>query len=160
LGLFQGTEFNSGVSRGGRTSVFAEAGSIRGTTGLTLQLRQRDRDPGASDLPSDPSTRFMGPVDPARAPRLVYPNDGVLLPPNLGGIEIHFRPGSAANTTYELAFANSVTDIRVYMHCPTPLNGGCIYRMALNVWSWIAETNRGSEAVAATLRGTDDTGSA
>ena len=59
-----------------------------------------------------------------RAPDLVYPNDGVLLPPNLGRLEFHFKPG-AGNTLFELSFANPVTDVKVYLRC-TALNGGCM----------------------------------
>ena len=33
-----------------------------------------------------------------RSPQLVYPNNGVMLPPNIQSLEVHWKPGAAANT--------------------------------------------------------------
>jgi hypothetical protein len=88
----------------------------------------------------------------------VYPNDGVLVPPNLRLLEIHFKPGPAANTLFEISFHNDLTDIAVYTRCLVPLNGGCIYTPDATVWQWIAETNRGGDSVTARVRATDDAG--
>jgi hypothetical protein len=88
---------------------------------------------------------------------VVYPNDGVLLPPNLGRLEVHFLPG-ASNSLFEISFTNALTDIKVYTRCVLPMNGGCIYTPDATVWRWIAETNRGGADVVVTTRGTDDAG--
>ena len=72
---------------------------------------------GAAALPPSPAKAFTGPTAAARAPELVYPNDGVLLPPNLFEIEVHFRPGPIENTLFEIAFANALTDVRAYARC-------------------------------------------
>jgi hypothetical protein len=80
-------------------------------------------------------------------------------PPNLGRLEIHFRPGNG-NTLFEIAFANKVTDVKVYARCALPMNGGCIYQPDPTVWAWIAETNRGGEALTISVKGTDDAGTA
>src|SRR5260370_42394972 len=40
------------------------------------------------------------------------------------------------------------------------MNGGCIYLPTAQVWSWIAESNRGGAQVAVSLRATDDAGGA
>ncbi len=157
LGSFVGADFKSGLTQGGRTRVVAELAGVRGDTGLTLHIKQRYNDPNATNLPGDPAQPFTGPVDAGRAPDVVYPNDGVLLPPNLGLLEVHFRPGTA-NTLFEISFTNSLTDIKVYTRCVLPMNGGCIYTPDATVWNWIAETNRGGENVVITTRGTDDTG--
>jgi Tol biopolymer transport system component len=159
LGTFAAARFTSASDRGGRTTVIADAGSIEGLAALALQLRQRATDPASTNLPADPASGFGGAVDPARAPQLVYPNDGVLLPPNLGRLEIHFRPGTS-NTLFELHFANALTDVTVYLRCANPLGGGCIYQPTATVWNWVAETNRGGDPVTLSLRGTDDAGSA
>lgn len=157
LGSFLGADFKSTVTQGGRTRVVAELAGVQGDTGLSLHIRQRYSDPGATNLPGDPSVPFTGPADARRAPDVVYPNDGVLLPPNLGRLEVHFRPG-ANNSLFEISFANDLTDIKVYTRCVLPMNGGCIYTPDANVWRWIAETNRGGSDVVVTTRGTDDTG--
>jgi hypothetical protein len=110
-------------------------------------------------LPADPSGVFGGPGDDKRAPQLVYPNDGVVVPPNLNGIEVHFRPGSTSNTLFEIGFANALTNVTVYTRCVT-LGDGCVYRPDSIVWAQLAETNRGAGTVTITVRGTDDTGTA
>lgn len=104
LGAFAAAQFTSFTDRGGSTLVIAESGSVNGTTGLTLVMHQSVSDPGSTGLPTDPAGHFGGAADPARAPEIVYPNDGVLVPPNLGRLEIHFLPGSG-NDLFELTFA-------------------------------------------------------
>jgi len=156
LGAFNNTLFTSGTARGGQTTVIANAGTIVGTTGLTLQLKQRHVDPG-SMLTGDPSTQFGGAASTANAPQLVYPNDGVLVPPNLGRLEIHFLPGGG-NSLFELSFSNAATDVKVYLACTLPMSGGCIYTPDAQVWSWIAESNRGQSPVSISLRATDGKG--
>lgn len=160
LGAFAGADFTSRVIRGGYTAVRASAGSVVGTTGLGLVMRQRHEDPASVDLPADPGTLFEGPEDPARAPQLVYPNPGVLVPPNLEELEFHFLPGTAENTVFALSFENDFTDVVVYQRCTLPMNGGCIYQPDAQLWSWIADTNRGLQPLRFSVRATDDNGTA
>ncbi len=157
LGQFGGATFTSGVAKGGGTDVLARAGTVTGSTGLTLTLREIHPDPLSTDLPTDPASLFGGSDDPSRAPDLVYPNDGVLVPPNLGKLEFHFHPGPG-NTLFEISFSNSFTDVRVYARCTTPLSGGCIYLPDASVWTWIAESNKGTAPLTVKVRGTDDAG--
>ncbi len=158
IGTFAGPDFKSVITQGGRTRVVAELDGVRGDTGLTVRIRQRYVDPNATGLPANPEGPFTGPANAGRAPDVVYPNDGVLLPPNLGRLEVHFRPG-ANNNLFEVSFSNDLTDIKVYTRCVLPMNGGCIYTPDSKVWAWIAETNRGGADVAIATRGTDDAGS-
>jgi hypothetical protein len=80
----------------------------------------------------------------------------VLLPPNLGRLEIHFRPG-AGNSVFALSFKNDYTDITLYMTCGV-VGAGCVYQPSPTVWTWLAETNRGRGPLAVTVRATDDAG--
>ena len=160
LGLFAGADFSSGTSRGGATTVRATASGITGSTGLTLLLRRRHTDPSSTDLPADPGGLLAGTEDPARAPGLVYPNPDVLVPPNLGDLEFHFMPGPAENTLFALAFENAFTDIQVYLRCTLPMNGGCIYQPDPQLWSWLAESNRGGLSLSYRVWATDDQGTA
>ena len=157
LGGFVGPAFKTGLDQGGRTRVVAQYAGVQADTGLVIRIRERYVDPTATDLPADPEAPFGGPADAARAPDVVYPNDGVLLPPNLRLLEVHFLPG-ANNTLFELSFTNDLTDIKVYTRCLVPMNGGCIYTPDATVWKWIAETNRGGDEVVVGARATDDTG--
>jgi hypothetical protein len=157
LGRFEGSRFTSTLDHGGRTRVIARHGEVEGSANLAIRIRQRHTDPASTDLPADPEAPFGGPADAGRAPDMVYPNDDVLLPPNLRLLEIHFHPGPG-NTLFEIAFENELTDVRVYARCTVPVAGGCIYTPDATVWQWIAETNRGGAKLAVRTRGTDDAG--
>jgi Tol biopolymer transport system component len=157
LGSFTASALTTGTQKGGVTQVVATAAGISGATGVTIRLEQSYNDPSSTGLPADPAQPFTGPADAARAPALVYPNDGVIVPPNLGRLELHFKPG-ANNTLFELTFASDVLSLKVYMRCTTPFNGGCIYMPDPQVWAWIAESHRGTTPLTWRLRATNDTG--
>jgi hypothetical protein len=157
LGTFSGNAFVSGTDHGGVTAVLASAGNILGQTPLTLTLRERANDP-SSTLPANPGAKFGGAANTAFAPQLVYPNDGALVPPNLGKLEIHFKP-AAGTTLFAIDFQNPATDVEVYASCTNPTGGGCIYLPDPTVWHWIAESNRGGGPLAITVRATDAQGS-
>ncbi len=159
IGAFTGANFSSTLDRGGKVRVSAIFGSLNAATNLTVTLRRSAVDPKSTNVPTNPGAKFTGTPVAARAPDLVYPNDGVLLPPNLGRLEIHFLPG-ASNTLFELSLKSTYTDLKIYMRCATPLNGGCIYEPDNAVWRAMAVTNRGAGEVTLTLKGTDDAGSA
>ncbi len=163
LGSFSGATFRSGVTMGGRTNVEAQAGTITADTSLILQLRRTTTvTPASADpLPSDPGSLFGGSEDASLAPSLVYPNDGVVLPPNLGRIEIHWLRGPATNTLFEIAFENDVTDVRAYARCERPdgvRDDGCIWEPSGDVWTWIANSNAGGAPLSVLVRATDDSG--
>lgn len=157
LGGFSRSTFTTYKNQGGVTTISALAGGIRGTTQVSVKLHASVKDPASTTVPEDAAARFSGPESDTRKPDLVYPNDGVLMPPNMRGAELHFLPGTS-NTLFELAFQNTLTDLKVYLRCTQPLNGGCIYRPDDTTWLWLAQTNRGGEPVTVTLRGTDDSG--
>lgn len=156
--IASGGLFTSVTTHGGATQVVASGGSQQATTGLTVMFKQSYNDPGSTGLPTDPSGLFNGTDSAARAPSLVYPNDNVLVPPNLGKLEFHFMPGTG-NTVFQLSMKNATTDITVYLQCTLPMNGGCIYLPDETLWGWLANSNRGSGPVTWSIRGTDTSGS-
>ncbi|MGZ3459531.1 MAG: hypothetical protein ACXU86_13640, partial [Archangium sp.] len=168
LGTFARTTFTSSTTVGGASTVRARVGTMSVSTPITVKLQQKvsDSSPGSADLPANPDTKFGGAVDASRKPQLVYPNNGVLVPPNLGQLEIHFIPNTTATTLFELAFTNTITDVRVYLRCylpsgftlPAGVTRGCIYTPGDTVWKFLAESNRGGQPVQLTLRATDDSG--
>jgi hypothetical protein len=92
-------------------------------------------------------------------PTLVYPPDGVLIPPNTNVIEVHFTLGTPANNLFELSFENGLTDVKVYTQCKgataadgMPLNGGCVFELNQNEWDYIAHTNRDGNPVKVEVR--------
>ncbi|MBX3270712.1 MAG: PD40 domain-containing protein [Sandaracinaceae bacterium] len=152
LGSFSGNRFTSATDRGGRTTVIASARGRMATTTLTVRLRRNFIGPGAS--PDDPG-RFEGADEPSRAPELVYPPDGIIVPPNLNELEVHYRASGA--DVFELSFVGATVDVRVYFTCMT-LGAGCAYTPDDTVWRAIAEAERGQGAVRYRLRGTSRAG--
>lgn len=159
LGTFNGNTFETSLDRAGTTKVFATAGSKTGSGDLMIILRAKIGDPGATGLPTDPGTLFTGASDTNRAPKIVYPNDGALVPPNLGKLEFHYLRGAADNALFEIAIQSAVVDVKIYTNCTVQLNGGCIFTPDAKVWRWIAENNRGSE-ITVSMRGTGASGGA
>jgi hypothetical protein len=103
-------------------------------------------------------------------PQIYYPNDGVLLPPNMEVVAVHFTPFPGGPPAvpiqeFEIDFENANTDVRVLTKCSTQLmdtatpstaTGGCEYKLDQTVWDFIAKSNRGGDAVKITVRATTD----
>jgi hypothetical protein len=147
-------------SSGGAVAITASANGISATATLNVYYTFSGADPGQSaSVPSDAATRFSGKDDPGRAPGLVYPNDGTLMPPNISGIEVHFTPGNS-NTLFQVSFVGPGSSITTFIRCTTPSGiKGCIYLPDPKIWSAVALSNAGLGRVAVTVKGTDDNGS-
>ncbi|HKE13448.1 MAG TPA: hypothetical protein VKB80_01170 [Kofleriaceae bacterium] len=158
LGSFDGASLTTGTDVAGRTQVVARVDGETATATLTVKMVRRYSDPAAGDLPPDPGGLFGGDDAPELAPQLVYPSDGVLIPPNLRQLEIHFVP-AAGTEVFALSFSTDLIDVVVYTTCTTPLAGGCIYQPDADVWRWVAESSRGLGPVAVGAAGTDLAGS-
>ena len=146
---------------GGTVTITASAAGLTATAQLTVVYTFVGVDPGmASTVPADAATRFTSTTnDTTRAPQLVYPNDGVLFPPNVSGIEIHFTPG-ANNTLFEVSVVGALSSFTIYVACTAPAGiNGCIYLPDPVLWASIARSNAGQPPAQLTVRGTDDTGS-
>jgi TolB protein len=154
LGTFAGNVFTSAVDRGGRTTIRARMGSLEGLTSLTLRISSTIVGPGA---PSDAASRFDAATpDPSITPSIVYPADGVVIPPNLRELEFHVRSGGAM--LHELRFQTVGADLRIYFGCPEAVGGGCIYMPDAPAWETIATAARGTGELTYSLRAIDASG--
>ena len=106
--------------------------------------------PGA---PADAATRFGGSNDPNLAPALIYPPDGVLMPPNLNDLEFQWV---GAATLFELRLTSKFLDLTIYTPC-VPVGNGCGFVPDEPTWTLIGQQCRGDE-VTVTLRGTGASG--
>jgi hypothetical protein len=111
---------------------------------------------GGTPLPADPSLSFQGTASTARAPQLVYPNDGVMMPPNIQSLEVHFKPGSAQNTLFQLSFQSKTVNVTTYTRCGTMVNGGCIFPLDASTYSYVSQSAAGGQPVKLVVRGGDD----
>ena len=158
--------------RGGKVTIQAMAASnnipiTTVTTTLTVQVVCSDSaaagTPAATPaIPSDPGTEFTGTDTATLAPTLVYPNDGVLLPPNMQQMEVHFQPGSKMGELYEISLVSDFSDYRYYARCYADpakfLLGTCAYEIGADMVNIIAESNKGVDPLTLTVRGTDEKG--
>jgi hypothetical protein len=159
--------------RGGKVTVQAQAASnnipiTTVTTTLTVKIIDSGLavagSPAATPaLPSDPGSAFTGANSATLAPTLVYPNDGVLLPPNVQQIEVHFMPGSKTGELYEISILSDFSEYRYYTRCYADLKkflpGTCAFELDPDTVNVIAESNRGSAPATLAVRGTDEKGS-
>lgn len=165
LGTFDGNEFTSGTRFGGHDQVFTLANGQVAEAELDVVYRAERPVPptgGGDPIPTDPGSAFEGTAEGSRAPELVYPNDGVVLPPNLGRIEVHFLRGSGDNELFQVRFFNDLTDIAFYTRCERPegvRDDGCIFEPRGLDWDALAETNRGGDPLNVQVRGGSDDGS-
>jgi hypothetical protein len=164
LGSFASNVFSTSNTTGGAGTVTATAGGRQATASILVTLNQVFLLPptqGGAPLPENTPSLFEGAEDAARAPMLVYPNDGVVVPPNLKLLEVHWLKGVESNTLFELSFVNDLTDYRVYTRCERPESvqpDGCVWQLSDQVWSGLANTNRGGQPLTIRIRATDDEG--
>jgi hypothetical protein len=160
--------------QGGTLTVEAEALNpgnvpVTVTTSLNVQLLAQltypnaDEDGGTEDagLPPNPGSLFGGTNDPSRAPVLEYPNNNVMLPPNLRLLDIHWMPG-AGNTVFQITFSSPSATITYYTACGNlgglMVAGACGFQLDATGYGYLSQSNAGRGNVALTIKGTDATG--
>ncbi|MEM9193455.1 MAG: hypothetical protein AAGF12_30050 [Myxococcota bacterium] len=153
LGTMVGSQFQSTVDQGGATSIRATMGDLIAMTTLTLRMESVIITPGT---PADAPTRFGGMPDPSRAPEIVYPADGTMVPPNVGELEFHYRPNGA--NLFELHIQAAALDVRIYFGCPETLSDGCAYTPDREAWETISTAVAGGGPFTYTLTGVNDAG--
>lgn len=147
LGQFTGATFHANGTSGTST-VRVSTGDKTAQTSITVRSSTVIITPGA---PPDSPTKFGGPEDASKAPSMVYPADGVLVPPNMNVLEFQFMPG-AGNDLFELTFKTPSVVAQVYLTC-NPVGPGCGYTPDATVWKLVSDAARGTEPVEYTLKG-------
>lgn len=182
LGSMNANVFTSGTDHGGTTLLAAAftdpSGQQQSATAMIhVRVQGTFQGPdcmggGCGAFPPDnaPQCTATGVT-----PQIYYPNDGVLLPPNMEKMAVHWTPFPGGPPAvpiqeFELDFENANTDVRILTKCatqlmdtasPTPAaTGGCMLElsdiMGANVWDFIAKSNKGGSAVKITVRATTD----
>jgi hypothetical protein len=160
VGTINGGTFTASGAAGGTVLVQATYNGSSGQALLHLRLHAS----GGSCM-GCPTIPPLNPTPPScgapAAPQLVYPADGVLLPPNMNVIEVQFMPGVGTNA-YEIDFTNGTTEVRLSTPC-VPITdtrgvatGGCGFTLDPTMWKWVATTNRGGDPVTVSVRATTD----
>lgn len=152
---FAGSTLTAAPDAVGKATVHADLRTLSGEALLRIRLKKTIV---ASGAPADAASKFGGAMDPARKPAVVYPPDGVMVPPNMNEIEWHYQPGSG-NDLFELGVKGSLLDLRVYFGC-TAVGGGCAYAPDAKVWGILSSAGRGDDPLSTVLRGTSKAGGA
>ncbi|HVY49586.1 MAG TPA: hypothetical protein VHB21_27020 [Minicystis sp.] len=166
-----GASSSNGTSNGGAGGSGANAGGSGGTVLTTTStgggmVHSIYQCPGCTAFPGlgaqECSPQTLGP------PTLVYPSDGLLLPPNMNVLEVQFKPPSgipaSGDTLYEVDFENAVTDVRVETMCDSiypvrdPMHQnppvGCGVTLPQMAWNDISNVNRDGDPLKVTVRAT------
>ncbi|MBX3156417.1 MAG: PD40 domain-containing protein [Deltaproteobacteria bacterium] len=98
------------VSTAGKTRVTGTFRDVFGEAQLLARVKSVRVDPA---LPANTPELFDNPEDVARAPNVVYPPDGVVMPRNLGDFETHWT--DPTNDIFEVSLKTTYADVRVYV---------------------------------------------
>lgn len=151
------TFFPSGLP--GTATVTVRLGGLEATAQVRVRLSAVELvpvAPGQANLPSEPQQVFASAAPSEQdPPSLVYPLDGVLLPRNLGRIDVHYRPGRYQ--LFEVSFSSPSIDVRFFTRC-RPLQDGCVFDLDRELYERIADATAGRGPVEVRVRGTDDEG--
>lgn len=151
MGRFTGNRFRTEVMEGGAVVPARHGGagrvlaSFAGTTGaaeLRVKFEKAFFDAGA---PKGAAGKFGGKTAASRAPRLIYPATGTMVPPNLGKLEPQWARGSG-NDLFQLHFTSKLCDVRIYTAEQS-------YELSGAVWKAVALTSR-EDSVTIKVHGT------
>ncbi len=151
-GSNKNTGSDGGAGSGGPSS-YADASSAKGSV-------------TAPDCPgcTFPDKNAPSCAGSAPAIKVVYPIDGVLVPPNMNVMSVQWTPFGGYQT-YEVDFSNSITDTRIITKCstqtkdtaqPSAPSGGCEAIVDQATWISMEAANRAGFPVTITVRGTTD----
>jgi len=143
LGTFAGNVLTTSAIHSGPGQVSATLDGLAGHAGVTVFVKTTHVTDSA---PDGAAGMFAGADDPARAPAISYPLDGVLLPPNLADVKFQWNAG-AGNDVWRLGFATDHLDVQVFTGAPE-------FVPAELLWSQISAGNAGGDPVRVAVSGT------
>ncbi|MBA3541659.1 MAG: PD40 domain-containing protein [Deltaproteobacteria bacterium] len=143
------------ISGAGKATVFAVWGDPAAPKTASAQVIARMKSSRVDpSLPPNTPDLFNGPDDPSRAPTILYPPVGTIIPRNLGDFEAHWTDGSG-NTVFELSLHTEFTDVRIYVPGGNGLPVGPMPTWgAFLATEWIAATQN-EKSVQFQVRGVD-----
>ncbi len=110
-GMWSGSTIRVTGGSAGPTRVIANLGSASGDTGLTIYVRG-SRNVG--NVPANAASLFESATESsARAPAIAYPANAILVPPNLGAFDVHWRD-TANNNLIAVSLQNEYVNITIY----------------------------------------------
>src|SRR5258706_656578 len=112
FGLFAGTTLTVAGGAAGHARVVATLGEVKGDTGLTVYVKNHRVD--GTGVPPNADGLFGTATESAnQAPVIAYPAEGILVPPNLGEFDVHWR-NPQGNNLFEIKLQNQFVDLTNY----------------------------------------------
>jgi hypothetical protein len=164
LGTFTGALFTSNTVHGGSGYVHATWQGLTGYATIHVRLHASittETCPGCPPFPGNGTPACSASV---ATPTILYPPNGILVPPNMNVLETQFDQGTG-NALFEIDYENAATDVRVETKCnpitDSKLNptNGCAYDLSQQVWDFLSQSNRGGDPLNIIVRATDASGS-
>ncbi len=122
----------------GKTKLLATLETVSAESELTVYVKKRILDP---DVPPTTPTDFdTATEDAALAPSIVYPSDKILVPPNIGTFDVHWR--TDASSLFELRMANEYVDVRRYTKGTVAAAAAYWSQFQISEWSPVASTKQ------------------
>ena len=110
-GSFLGPTLSATGPGSGVATIQASNGVVEGSAQITIYVHITRLD---SSAPIGADSMFTGgTVNALYAPGLVYPDDQIVVPNNLGGFEVHWSD-TQGNEVFELSMVSTYADLRVY----------------------------------------------
>jgi hypothetical protein len=161
IGTMTGNVFTAGTAHGGTSLLTANWLGENATATIHVRVNGSFSSPDCASGCSFPAAGAPA-CGAGTSPTIVYPPDGVLLPPNLEQITLQWLPGTN-NTLFEVDLTNAATHVTVLTHCTatvdTRLNssGGCKLDVSQQLWDFFAKSNQGGAPIQIAVRATDGT---
>ena len=155
-GGFDGTILQVTGRGAGPIHVQAATSLATGDTGLTVLVQTTIVAP---DVPADaPALVDAAIEDPSRAPAMAYPADGVLLPPNLGELDVHWTasPNATTDDLFLVSIVSPYVDIRLYTRGLDPITPTTKFWTLIPPALWAPMTSA-RQALTLTVTGTSST---
>jgi hypothetical protein len=137
IGSFAGPLFTARGGSAGVSPVHATLDTVQGAASIEVFVRNIRVGPGAPG--NAPDLFAVGTEDPGTAPVIAYPPPQVIVPRNLGDLEMHWRDGFG-HDLYELSMVNDHVDLKLYVGSAGP-TGWSQFSTA----EWYAASMGGSE---------------
>ncbi|MFO8071130.1 MAG: hypothetical protein R6V85_04570 [Polyangia bacterium] len=115
IGVFDGEVLATSDTFGGAGEVIASLAGVSGTGEVTVHQHGVHLEEG---VPDGAESMFEGSDDPSRAPELLYPLDGVLLPPNLADVRFQWD-GGEGNDLWRLEMSGDFFEAEIYTSQPS-----------------------------------------
>ncbi|MCS6913103.1 MAG: hypothetical protein RMK29_01785 [Myxococcales bacterium] len=122
LGVVDRGRFQSGPRSAGAGKVRVEYMGQRAEVDLALELHavRLSTDDDGSAPPMDAPQRFGGPLTATKAPTLLYPPSGAVLPQNLGRMVVQWL-AQGGTDLFEVRLRAELLDLRIYTTSPRRL---------------------------------------